>query len=68
MKKTPAIIIVILAIAAIAWYALKAEAPATKQLPADTDSASSINTSVDALTVDDSSEDFQAMDSDIESL
>lgn len=69
MKKILTIIVVVAAVAGIVWYAFNSKVPATdKQVPADTDSASSINASLDAMTVDDSSGDFKSMDSDINTL
>ena len=68
MKKIISIVVVVVVLGAIAYYVSNTKAPAvTPETPA-TDTASAINSSVDALQVNDPSVDLKALDTDINKL
>jgi|GEM_PF-2479538 len=70
MKKILSIVVVVVVLGAIAYYASTAKAPAVEQeqvAPA-TDTAAAINASVDSLELADPSVDLKALDADINAL
>lgn len=68
MKKILSIVIIVVVLGAIAWYASNAKAPAAPEVPAATDTASAINASLDSVEVADPSADLNALDADINAL
>ena len=68
MKKIFSTIVVVAVLGAIAYYASTAKAPAPAPEVPVSDTAAAINSSVDALMVNDPSTDLQALDADINAL
>lgn len=68
MKKILSIVFIVVVLGVIAYYASTAKAPAAVPETPAVDSAAAINSSVDALQVNDPSMDLKALDSDINTL
>ena len=68
MKKTLSVVVIIVVLGVVAYYASMTKAPAPTPAAPATDTATAINSSVDAVQLNDPSVDLKAMDTDINAL